>query len=67
MQLTGYFSGKRNKLLQGFKYIRVYIDGLLVLTTGNWTNHLTKSEQLVIKLQEKGLKYNIENSSFGQS
>ena len=45
----------------------MYLDDLLVLTTGNWTNHLTKLEQVLIKLQEKGLKCNIEKSLFAQS
>ena len=38
----------------------------LVLTTGDWTDHLTKLEKVIIKLQEKGLKCNIEKSSFAQ-
>ena len=45
----------------------MYLDDLLVLTTGNWTNHSTKLEQVIIKLQEKWLKCNIEKSSFSQS
>ena len=55
------------KILQGFEYIHVYMYGLLVLTTENCTNHLTKLEKLIIKLQEKGLKFNIEKSLFAES
>ena len=56
-----------NKLFEGFKYIRAYLDDLLVLTTGDWADHLTKLEQVLMKLQEKGLKLNVKKSSFSQS
>ena len=55
------------KILQGFEYIHVYMYDLLVLTTENCTNHLTKLEKVIIKLQEKGLKFNIEKSLFAES
>ena len=45
----------------------MYLDDILVLTTGDWTDHLTKLEKVLIKLQEKGLKYIIEKSLFYQS
>ena len=61
------FQVKTSKMFQGFKYIRVYLDGILVLTTDNWTNHLTRLEQVIKKLQEKGLKCNIKKSYFAQS
>ena len=48
----GNFQKKINKLFQGFKYIHVYLDGLLVLTTGNWTDHLPNLEQVLIKLHK---------------
>ena len=55
-----------NELFQGFKYICVYLDDLLVLRTGDWTDNLTKLEKVLMKLQEKGLKCDIENSSLAQ-
>ena len=30
---------------QGLEYIHVYLDDILVLTTGDWTDHLTKPEK----------------------
>ena len=60
MQLPGHFQGGINELLQGFKYTHAYLGDLLFFTTGYWTGHLTKLEQVLIKLKEKGLKYNIE-------
>ena len=61
------FQEKMNVLFQGFEYIYVYLDDLLILMTGNWTDHLTKLVQVLIELKEKGLKYNIEKSSFEKS
>ena len=45
--------GKMNELFQGFKYISVYLNELLVLTTIDWNDHLTKLETILIKLQGK--------------
>ena len=45
----------------------MYLDDLLVLMARNCTSHLTKLEQVVNKLHEKGLKYSIEKSFLGQS
>ena len=56
-----------NKLFQGFEYICVYLDYILVLTTGDWTDYLTQLEKVLKKLQEKGLKYSIERSLFAIS
>ena len=56
-----------NKLFQGLEYIFVYLDERLVLTTGDFTNHLIKLEKVVIKLQEKGITINTEKSSFVKS
>ena len=44
---------KMNKLFQGFKYISVYLNDPLVLTTIDWNDHLTKLETILIKLQGK--------------
>ena len=54
-------------ILQGFKYIRAYLDHILVLMTGDWTNHLTKLEQVLDKVWENRIKVYIEKSFFGQS
>ena len=66
MQLPWHFQEKMNKLLQGFEYTHAYIDDLLVSTIGNWTNNLTNLWQILIKIQENGLKCNVDNSFFGQ-
>ena len=55
----GIFQGKMNTLSQGLEYVRLYLYYLLVLRTGNWIDNLPKLKQVLIKLQEKGLKLNI--------
>ena len=61
------FQHKMNDLFHGFKFIRAYIDDLLILKKGDWTNHLQNIEVKLIKLKVKGLKCNIEKSFFGQT
>ena len=53
------FQEKMNDLFHGFELIRVYIDYLLILTKGDWTDHKQKSELTLNELKEKGLKFNI--------
>ena len=53
-----------NELFQGFKYIREYLDDLLVLTTVYWTDHFTILVQVLMKLQGKVLKCTIIESHF---
>ena len=38
------FQEKMNKMFRGFEFIRVYIDDLLIMTKGDWSNHLDKME-----------------------
>ena len=54
-------------LFHGLEFIRAYIDDILILTKGDWTDNLQKLGSTINKLKEKGLKFNIENSFFGQT
>ena len=56
-----------NDLFHGFKFIRAYIDDLLILTKGGWRDHVQKSELTLNKLNGKGFKCDIERSFFGQT
>ena len=56
-----------NNLFHGFEFIRAYIDDLLILTEGYWTDHVQKLELRLNKLKDKGLKCNIERSFFGKT
>ena len=48
-----------NDLFHGFEFIRVYIDYILILTKGDWTDHKQRLELTLNELKEKGLKSNI--------
>ena len=58
------FQQKMNNLFQGFEFIPAYIDDLLILTKGDWTDHVQNLELTLNKLKGKGLKCNIENYFF---
>ena len=58
------FQQKMNNLFQGFEFIPAYIDDLLILTKGDWTDHVQNLELTLNKLKGKVLKCNIENYSF---
>ena len=61
------FQQKINDLFHGFEFICVYMDEILILTKGNWIDHVHKLELTLNKLKEIGLKYNIEKSLFRQT
>ena len=56
------FLEKINEMFCGIEFIIVYIDDLLIITKGYWSNHLNKLELLLTKLRENRLKCNIEKS-----
>ena len=61
------FQGKMNESFCGFGIIRVYIDDLLIIMKGDWSNHLEKLTPTWKKLKYNGIKCNIEKNSFGQT
>ena len=61
------FQQKMNDLFHWLEFIYVYMDELLVLTKGYWTDHVQKLELTLNKLEGKGLKCNIEKSFFGKT
>ena len=54
-------------MFRGIEFIRAYIDDLLVITKGDWSDNLDKLELVLKKLRENELKCNIEKSYFGQT
>ena len=61
------FQEKMDKMFRGFEFIRAYIDDMLIITKGDWSNHLEKLEQTFQKLKYNGIKLNMEKSSFGKT
>jgi hypothetical protein len=61
------FQEKMMELFDGMEYIRAYIDDLLVLTKGNYDDHLEKLEHTLQRLSEAGLKVNAPKSYFARA
>ena len=58
---------KMNELFEGLDYARAYIDDLLCLTKGTFTDHLEKLERILARLARAGLKVNAKKSFFARS
>ena len=59
------FQEKMSELSIGLDTVRVYIDDLLYVTKGSWTEHLTVLEEMFNRLFKSGLKVNARKSCFG--
>ena len=53
--LPDIFQQKMNDLFHGFEFIRAYIDNILILTKGYWTDHVQNLELKINKLNGKDL------------
>ncbi len=60
------FQEKMSELMDGLEFVRTYIDDLLCLTKGSFEDHLTKLEQVFIRLSQAGLKINANKSFFAR-
>ena len=56
-----------SELFAGFEFVGAYIDDILTITKGNWTDHLNKLEKVFERIQSAGLKINAKKSFFGRS
>ena len=54
-------------MFRGLEFIRPYINDLLMITKGDWSDHLEKMEQTLQKIKDNGLKCNVEKSFFWQT
>ena len=59
------FQEKMSEIFVGLDTVRVYIDDLLHVTKGSWTEHLTVIEEMSTRLQKAELKVNVSKSCFG--
>ena len=55
---TDIFQEKMSELFIGLDTVRVYIDDILHVTKGSWTEHLSILEYMFTRLQKAGLKVN---------
>ena len=59
------FQENMSELFVGLYKVHVYIDDLLHVTKGSWTEHLTVLEEMFTWLQKAGIKVNAGKSCFG--
>ena len=61
------FQEKMSELMPGLEFARVYIDDLLVISTGSFEDHLPDLDQVLTRLNEAGLKVNTTKSFFART
>jgi len=61
------FQEKMSELMDGLAFVQTYIDDLLCLTKGTFSDHLKKVELVLQRLQKAGLKVNVTKSFFMRS
>ena len=60
------FQEKMSTLMHDLEYVRAYIDDLLIISKGSWTDHLEKLDEVMSRLEQAGLKVNAKKSFFGR-
>jgi RNase H-like domain found in reverse transcriptase/Reverse transcriptase (RNA-dependent DNA polymerase) len=60
------FQEKMSELMYGLENVCAYINDLLVISTGTYSEHLTDVKKVLARLQDAGLKVNAGKSSFAQ-
>ena len=61
------FQEKMNELFDGLDFVRAYIDDLLCLTKGDFSDHLEKLDEVLARLKQAGLKVNAKKSFFAKN
>jgi len=57
------FQEKMSELMGGLAFVRTYIDDLLCLTKGTFSDHLEKVELVLQRLQKAGLRPTLRSHS----
>ena len=58
------FQEKMSELMEGLKFVRAYINDLLIISSGSFTDNLKKLEKVFSRIQSAGLKINADKSFF---
>ena len=58
---------KLQEYFNGLEYVRAYIDDLLIISNGNFEDHLNKAKTVLIKLKAADFKINAGKSFFYQA
>ena len=59
------FQEKMTGLMATLEYVKAYIDDLLIISKGDFKDHLEKLEAVLKRLRDAGLKVNCAKSTFG--
>ena len=59
------FQDKMSELFVSLDTVRVYIDEILHVLKGSWTEHISVLEEMFTRLQKAGLKINARKFCFG--
>ena len=62
--ISDIFQEKMSELFIGLDTLCVYIDDLLHVTKGSWTEHLSILEEMFTRLQKAGIKVNASKYCF---
>lgn len=60
------FQARMSHLMAALEFVKVYLDDLLLITRGHWSDHLDCLRQVLTRLQKAGLRVNAAKSSFGK-
>ena len=58
------FQEKMSELMAGLEFARAYIDDLLIISNGDFKEHLEQLEQVLTRIAEANLKVNISKYKF---
>ena len=61
------FQKNMSELMAGLEFCRAYLDDLLIISKGDFEQHLKQLEQALTQLSEAGLKINASKSHFCQT
>ena len=61
---TDILKEKMSELFIGIDTVRIYIDDLLHITKGSWTEHISVLKEMFTRPQKAGLKVNARKSCF---
>ena len=61
---TDIFQEKMSDLFHDIEYAKTYLDYLITLTKGSFSNHISKLRSILQRLKDAGLKVNAEKSKF---
>ena len=61
------FQEKMSDLMEGLEFARAYIDDLLIISTGDFSNHLRHLDEVLSRLNTSGLKVNAGKSFFART